>query len=223
MPAIDIHGLCYAFGTGELRKQVLVDVQLSVEAGEVVILSGPSGCGKTTLLTLTGGLRSPQEGRITVLGHDLHSAGQDELVAVRRHIGFVFQLHNLLDFLTAQQNVEMSLQLHPELTRADRRVRAAAILDTVGLAERRDYYPAALSGGQRQRVSIARALAANPSLILADEPTAALDSTSGRQVVELLQQLSREQGAAVLMVTHDNRILDLADRIVHMEDGRILD
>jgi putative ABC transport system ATP-binding protein len=221
--AIDIQHLNFSFGEGELRKQVLYDVSFQVEAGTVVILMGPSGCGKTTLLTLVGGLRSLQDGEVNILGHRLHHASQPELVAVRRHIGFVFQLHNLLDFLTAQQNVEMSLQLHPEVDPPTRRHRAQEMLKVVGLGERLDYYPAALSGGQRQRVSIARALVAQPRLILADEPTAALDSTSGRQVVELLQQLAKEQGATVLMVTHDNRILDLADRIVHMEDGRILD
>lgn len=224
MPAaIDIQHLNFSFGEGELRKQVLYDISFQVEAGTVVILMGPSGCGKTTLLTLVGGLRSIQEGDVNVLGHNLDAAGPKELVAVRRHIGFVFQLHNLLDFLTAQQNVEMSLQLHPEVDPVTRRRRAQDMLKVVGLGERLNYYPAALSGGQRQRVSIARALVAEPQLILADEPTAALDSTSGRQVVELLQRLAKEQGATVLMVTHDNRILDLADRIVHMEDGRILD
>lgn len=220
--AIDLRRLCFAFGEGELRKQVLDDVALTVRPGEVVILTGPSGCGKTTLLTLVGGLRSVQQGEAHVLGQALHSAVPDDLVRVRRKIGFVFQLHNLLDFLTAQQNVEMSLQLHPELSLAERRRRAAEMLDTVGLGNRLSYYPAALSGGQRQRVSIARALVAQPQLILADEPTSALDSTSGRQAVELLQKLAREQRAAVLMVTHDNRILDLADRILRMEDGRML-
>ncbi len=219
--AIDVHDLNYSFGEGDLRKQVLYDVSLTVQTGSVVILMGPSGCGKTTLLTLVGGLRTVQSGQVDVLGHDLDAAGPTELVAVRRHIGFVFQLHNLLDFLTAQQNVEMSLQLHPEVDPVTRRRRAQEMLKVVGLGDRMNYYPAALSGGQRQRVSIARALVAQPQLILADEPTAALDSTSGRQVVELLQRLAKEQGAAVLMVTHDNRILDLADRIVQMEDGRI--
>lgn len=219
--AIQVRDLNFSFGEGDLRKQVLYNVDLTVEAGHVVILMGPSGCGKTTLLTLVGGLRSVQSGQINVLGHDLDAAGPAELVAVRRHIGFVFQLHNLLDFLTAQQNVEMSLQLHSHVDPATRRQRAQEMLKIVGLGERMNYYPAALSGGQRQRVSIARALVAQPQLILADEPTAALDSTSGRQVVELLQRLAKEQGAAVLMVTHDNRILDLADHILHMEDGRM--
>lgn len=224
MPAaIEVQNLNFSFGEGELRKQVLYDVSLTIDAGTVVILMGPSGCGKTTLLTLLGGLRSVQDGQVSVLGHDLDAAGQKELVAVRRNIGFVFQLHNLLDFLTARQNVEMSLQLHPEVDPVTRRQRADAMLNVVGLGDRIHYFPAALSGGQRQRVSIARALVAHPQLILADEPTAALDSTSGRQVVELLQRLAKEQGATVLMVTHDNRILDLADRIIHMEDGRILD
>ena len=162
------------------------------------------------------------EGSVQVLGRELYGATREEIIASRRQTGFVFQLHNLLDFLTARQNVEMSVQLDAAISVRERKHRAEAMLAKVGLANRLDYYPTALSGGQRQRVSIARALAGEPRLILADEPTAALDSHSGRQAVELVQAMAREQGCTVLMVTHDTRILDIADRVVRMEDGRML-
>ena len=161
------------------------------------------------------------KGSVQVLGRELFNAPIDDVIATRRQTGFVFQLHNLLDFLTARQNVQMSVQLDPAIPARDRLHRVDAMLAKVGLSDRLDYYPAALSGGQRQRVSIARALAGEPRLVLADEPTAALDSLSGRHAVELLQKMAREQGSSVLMVTHDTRILDIADRVVHMEDGRM--
>ncbi|MBI1348192.1 ATP-binding cassette domain-containing protein [bacterium] len=211
----------FAFGEGELRKQILFDVSFEVDAGEIVLLTGPSGSGKTTLLTLIGALRHVREGQLTVLNRPLHHASKDDLIATRREIGFIFQQHNLLEFLTARQNVELMFELHPEVTAGEARERSIQILKDVGLADRIDYYPARLSGGQKQRVAVARALVANPHLILADEPTAALDSQSGRDVVNLLQKLARTQGCPVLMVTHDSRVLDIADRIIHMEDGRI--
>jgi putative ABC transport system ATP-binding protein len=220
--AICIRGLSHWFGDGDSQKQILFDIDFDVQAGEVVILTGPSGCGKTTLLSLIGGLRSVMHGSVQVLGRELFGAATDDVIATRRQTGFVFQLHNLLEFLTARQNVLMSVQLDQAIPANDRLQRADSMLTKVGLAHRLDYYPAALSGGQRQRVSIARALAGEPRLILADEPTAALDSLSGRQAVELLQQMAREQGSSVLMVTHDSRILDIADRVVRMEDGRML-
>ena len=220
-PAIRIRGLSHWFGDGDAQKQILFDIDFDVPAGEVVILTGPSGCGNTTLLSLIGGLRAVMKGSVQVLGRELFGAAIDDVITTRRQTGFVFQLHNLLDFLTARQNVQMSVQLDPAIPARERSHRAAAVLTKVGLSERLDYYPSALSGGQRQRVSIARALAGEPRLILADEPTAALDSLSGRQAVELLQQMAREQGCTVLMVTHDTRILDIADRVVHMEDGRM--
>lgn len=212
----------FSFGTGDLKKQILFDVSFDVAAGEIVLLTGPSGSGKTTLLTLIGALRHVREGELTVLSRPLHQATPADLIATRREIGFIFQQHNLLGFLTARQNVELVFELHPEVPAHEVRARAAQILTSVGLGERLDYHPARLSGGQKQRVAVARALAANPRLILADEPTAALDSQSGRDVVNLLQQLARTGGCPVLMVTHDSRVLDIADRIIHMEDGRIV-
>jgi len=218
---ISIRDLNHAFGKGELRKPVLFDLDLDIFPGEIVILTGPSGSGKTTLLTLIAGLRSIQSGKVQVLGQELFGARKKELVQIRRQIGFIFQAHNLLACLTAQQNVGMSLRLHPEIPLAERREQAIAILEAVGMGERVDYYPNKLSGGQKQRVAIARALVSQPRLLLADEPTAALDSKSGRDVVEIMEQLAKEQNCTILLVTHDNRILDIADRIIHMEDGRL--
>ncbi len=219
--AIAAGQLNFSFGEGELQKQILFDVTFNVAQGEVVLLTGPSGSGKTTLLTLIGGLRHVRSGELTVLSQAMHQATKTDLVQVRRNIGFIFQQHNLLPFLTARKNVEMTFQLHPEVPAAEVYQRSEEILTRVGLGDRLDYHPARLSGGQKQRVAIARALAADPKLILADEPTAALDSQSGRDVVDLLQELARSKGCPVLMVTHDNRVLDIADRIIHMEDGRI--
>lgn len=203
-------------------KQVLFDIDLDIWPGEIVLLTGPSGCGKTTLLSLIGGLRTVQSGELTVLGHSLHGSPAGELVEVRRHIGFIFQMHNLMEFLTARQNVQMTLQLHPGLTRAEMEERANQALDEVGLGHRRAAYPANMSGGQKQRVSIARALVNHPRLVLADEPTSALDSKTGHEVIDILVRLAREQGCAILMVTHDTRISDMADRIIAMEDGHII-
>ncbi|WP_026733204.1 DevA family ABC transporter ATP-binding protein [Fischerella sp. PCC 9605] len=220
-PVVAVRNLNHAFGKGELRKPVLVDVNLDIYPGEIVILTGPSGSGKTTLLTIIGALRSLQEGSVKILGQELYGASKKQLVHVRRHIGFIFQAHNLLKSLTAQQNVGMSLRLHKDIPLEERVVQSASILQAVGMGDRMDYYPENLSGGQKQRVAIARALVSEPKLVLADEPTAALDSKSGRAVVEIMQQLAKEQGCAILLVTHDNRILDVADRILHMEDGRL--
>jgi putative ABC transport system ATP-binding protein len=222
VPAISVRNLQYAYGNGTLRKSVLIDINLDIQAGEIVILTGPSGSGKTTLLSLMGGLRSVQEGSLRVLGQELCGASKQKMVEVRSRIGYIFQAHNLLDCLTAQQNVRMSLRLHREISPIDRTRRSIEILEAVGLGQRVDYYPNSLSGGQKQRVAIARALVSQPKLVLADEPTAALDSKSGRDVVEILQRLAKEQGCTILLVTHDNRILDIADRIIHMEDGQLI-
>lgn len=219
---LEIRNLYHSYGQGNLRRTVLHDIQLQVESGKIVILSGPSGCGKTTLLTLMGGLRSVQQGSLKVLGTELAGATQTTLEKLRSHIGFVFQAHNLLTFLSARQNVRLALELHPQWLHGEADRRVEEILDQVGLGHRLEAYPEQLSGGQKQRVAIARALAAQPRLILADEPTAALDRRSGREVVELMRRLSRQQGTTALVVTHDPRILDVADQIIEMEDGRLV-
>lgn len=222
-PIISARSLNFAFGEGELRKQILFDVSCDVSPGEIVLLTGPSGSGKTTLLTLIGGLRRTTDGELTVLSRAMHRATRNDQVASRREIGFIFQQHNLLEFLSARKNVELMFQLHPEVPAAEARFRSVEMLTRVGLGDRLDYHPSRLSGGQKQRVAIARALVTQPRLILADEPTAALDSHSGRDVVELLQALARDRGCPILMVTHDNRVLDIADRVLRMEDGRLVD
>lgn len=221
-PAISIRNLNHFFGKGDLRKQILFDITADVQPGEIVINTGPSGSGKTTLLTLVCGLRSVQEGSVMTLDTELNGAGADTLVQVRRNIGFIFQAHNLLDALTACQNVQMGLQLDGAAVGAkEARERSVEMLVAVGLEHRVDHYPHQLSGGQKQRVAIARALVRRPKIVLADEPTAALDKVSGREVVDILQKLAKEEGCAILLVTHDNRILDVADRILTLEDGRI--
>ncbi|WP_115132553.1 DevA family ABC transporter ATP-binding protein [Synechococcus sp. N26] len=221
MAAVVVDNLSHAFGQGQMRRAVLQNISFSIEPGEVVLLTGPSGCGKTTLLTLIGALRTVQQGEVSVLGESLHGAGRRRRQEVRRRIGMIFQGHNLLRCLTAEQNVQMGADLLPDLSYRARRDEARQWLRAVGLEDHMAKVPHDLSGGQKQRVAIARALAANPRLLLADEPTAALDSRTGREVVELLRRLAREQSCAVLMVTHDPRIVDVADRLLQMEDGRL--
>ncbi len=216
-----VEDLDHAYGTGELRKQILYGISAEIPAGEIVIVTGPSGSGKTTLLTIVGALRSAQSGSVRVLGEELCQAKARTLETVRRQIGFIFQQHNLLEALTAQQNVELGLRVTRGPRGAALRHRALEMLNAVGLAEHCDKRPEQLSGGQRQRVAIARALAAEPAMLLADEPTASLDRKSGREVVDRMQALAREKGTTILLVTHDNRILDIADRIMHLEDGRL--
>ncbi len=215
-----MRGVSHFYGRGALRKQVLFDVSADIHAGEIVIVVGPSGSGKTTMLTLAGALRAVQEGSMKVLGRELYNASADALVDIRKEIGFIFQAHNLLGALTAVDNVRTGLTpLHYPASRA--RKEATAMLGEVGLAGREHALPSELSGGQRQRVAIARALVRRPKLVLADEPTASLDSTSGREVVEILRLLARRQGCTILLVTHDNRILDIADRVLVLEDGKL--
>lgn len=217
-PLVTIENLNHSFGKGSLKKQILFDITEAVWPGEIVILTGPSGSGKTTLLTLIGALRAAQEGSLVVLGKELLDASEADLTEVRRGIGYIFQAHNLLEALTATQNVQVAL-LEDGIDPTVGKKRAVDMLEAVGLGERVDHYPSQLSGGQKQRVAIARALASAPKLILADEPTASLDKKSGREVVEIMQRLTKQEGCAVVLVTHDNRILDIADRIVHLEDG----
>jgi putative ABC transport system ATP-binding protein len=220
-PAIQIRNLNHFFGTGPLRKQVLFDISADIYPGEIVISNGPSGSGKTTLLTLVCGLRTLQDGSIRTLGTELRGAKPHLLVRVRESVGFIFQAHNLLQALTACQNVQMSLQLDRSVSSSESRKRAIEMLAAVGLEHRTDHFPHQLSGGQKQRVAIARALVRRPQIVLADEPTAALDKASGREVVDLLHTLAKEQGCSILLVTHDNRILDVADRVLTLEDGRL--
>jgi putative ABC transport system ATP-binding protein len=218
---IIIENLSHHYGKGNLRKQILFDVNVEIPQGEIVIVTGPSGSGKTTLLTLVGALRSTQAGSVRVLGDELRDASPGTLEKVRRQIGFIFQQHNLLGALSAVQNVELGLRVTGRYNAAARRKAAIAMLEAVGLGQRIHYKAEQLSGGQRQRVAIARALAAEPSMLLADEPTASLDKQSGREVVDRMKKLAKDQGCTILLVTHDNRILDIADRIVHLEDGRL--
>ena len=218
---IEVEGLNHAYGRGELRKQILFDVAVQIQAGEIVIVTGPSGSGKTTLLTLVGALRSAQDGSVRILGEELRQARPSTLEKVRRQIGFIFQQHNLLGALSAQQNVELGVRASRRYPRASHQRRAREVLEAVGLGERLQHKPEQLSGGQRQRVAIARALVSEPAIIMADEPTASLDKQSGREVVDRMRTLAKEHGATILLVTHDNRILDIADRIVHLEDGRL--
>jgi putative ABC transport system ATP-binding protein len=251
MSVVVVRGLNHTFGQGEISQQVLFDVNLTVNPGELVIMTGASGCGKTTLLTLIGALRSAQEGSVQILGRELRGLGKKDLVEARRDIGFIFQAHNLLDALTATENVMMSVDLkdhtveqlyaHTEkflsIVQGDglpskslesvshskeaiRRALVVGLLSGLDLAHRVDYLPKGLSGGQKQRVAVARALVNHPALILADEPTAALDKKSGEIVVDLLKRMA-QYGSTIMVVTHDNRIMDKGDRIVNMKDGKI--
>jgi putative ABC transport system ATP-binding protein len=221
--AISVRGLDHFFGEGEARKQALFDVTLEVDLGSLTILMGPSGSGKTTLLTLMGCLREVQAGSLRLLDQDLSGADEASRVDMRRRLGFIFQAHNLHESLTARQNVMMGLQVHGRGDTRKHLLAADHLLDLLGLGERLDYPPANLSGGQKQRVAIARALVSNPDIIFADEPTAALDKVSGLAAVRLFKDLGRSRGTTTVMVTHDPRILDLADRVVTLEDGRIVD
>ncbi len=218
---VALAGVSHSFGRGALRKRVIDGLDLEIAAGEIVILTGPSGSGKTTALTLIGALRAAQDGSVRVFGEELRGAREADLVGVRRRVGYIFQHHNLLDCLSSLRNVQMSLDLVAKVSRREARRRCHAMLEQVGMAEHGDKLPSELSGGQRQRVAIARALVGDPGLILADEPTASLDRESGREAVAMIERLAREQGVPVVLVTHDNRILDVADRIVHLEDGRL--
>lgn len=218
--AIEIANLDYSFGLSDARKQVLFGIDLELEEGEFVILTGPSGSGKTTLLSLTGTLRKPQTGRLIGLGKDLSLLDDKTLETYRRQVGFIFQLHNLFPALTAFESVKMAADLRPDLgPNSGERIRA--MLRKLGLGERLHYKPEQLSGGQRQRVAIARALVHAPSLILADEPTAALDAENTEIVLDILRQMAREQRTTILMVTQDSRVFSQADRLVELVDGRI--
>lgn len=215
-------GLTKVYGNGASAFSALSDVDLEVRAGELTLLMGPSGSGKTTLLSILGCILRASGGSLEILGQQVEALPEKELPRIRREaIGFVFQGFNLFPALTALENVALALDVRGT-GRAKADERAAELIRDVGLEQKGKSYPADLSGGQKQRVAIARALAGDPPIVLADEPTAALDSTSGKNVIELLRRLAHEHGRAVVMVTHDPRVLSYGDRIIHLEDGQIV-
>ena len=215
-------GLSKVYREGATELRALREVDLEVRAGELTLLMGPSGSGKTTLLSILGCILRASDGKLELLGEEVSALPESELPRIRREaIGFVFQGFNLFPTLTAAENVALALDVRGQRG-AEAKKRAGALLSEVGLEGKARSFPADLSGGQKQRVAIARALAGDPPILLADEPTAALDSTSGRTVIELLQRLARVHGRAVVLVTHDPRVLSFGDRIIHLEDGRIV-
>ncbi|CFX34822.1 ABC transporter [Candidatus Filomicrobium marinum] len=210
------------FGTGAGEVQVLKGIDLDLKPGELTLLMGPSGSGKTTLLSILGCILTQNSGELEIAGRNTTGMSPEEMADLRRHhIGFVFQSYNLFPTLTALENVMLALDVRDQLP-ADAPQRAASALNAVGLSHRINTYPSKLSGGEKQRVAIARALAGSPSVILADEPTAALDSENGQAVMALLAEVSRDTSRAVLAVTHDHRTLKYADRIIRIEDGFIV-
>lgn len=222
-PALQAAGLTKIYGSGHTEVVAVRDVTVEVNRGEIVALVGPSGAGKSTLLTLLGLIRPPNTGRIAIDGtlvFDNHQAKVNVRSFRRQKFGFVFQKANLIPFLTADENVRLAMEIDDQPAKVSRK-RAMELLEYLGVAERAEYLPSMLSGGEQQRVAVARALANRPSLILADEPTAALDSVHGRQVMELFRKVAHEQNAGVIVVTHDHRALDLFDRTLEMEDGQL--
>jgi putative ABC transport system ATP-binding protein len=217
---IDARGLTKTFGSGASAVAAVTGANISVDAGEIVLLLGPSGSGKTTLVSMLGGLLTPTIGTVEIEGVGFLHQGSDAAGLRLRTIGFVFQSFNLLGSLTAVENVALPLRLLG-IHRAAAIDTASALLSSVGLDARREAYPATLSGGERQRVSLARALVVRPRVLLADEPTASLDTNRGREAMELLRRSVHEGGQACVVVTHDTRLLDLADRVMVIEDGRI--
>jgi putative ABC transport system ATP-binding protein len=222
MNAVIARDIEMAFGSNGLKTQVLFDVDLEVASGELTMLVGPSGCGKTTLLSILSGTLKPTGGEVEVMGNVITRMKDSEKVILRRRrIGFIFQQYNLLPALTAAENAAMALVADGMPLKAAAE-KARAVLETLGMGPHADRLPRMLSGGQQQRVAIARAIVHEPDLVVCDEPTAALDAETGRQVMELLKEAAAGPGRAVLVVTHDNRIYRYADRIVAMEDGRIV-
>jgi len=220
-PAVELKGVSKVYGEGALAVQALRGIDLTVNQGEFLMLVGPSGSGKTTLLSILGCVLSQTSGEGYLFGQPLHGRKEKELPSMRlSYVGFIFQGHNLMSALTAEQNVALPLELRGYSHRAALE-EARQTLVTVGLGDKLTRLPDELSGGQRQRVAVARAIAGRPPLILADEPTASLDAESGAQVTSLLKRLASERGHTVIVVTHDNRIFHLADRVVHIEDGRL--
>ena len=220
-PLVKASGLKHSYQVGRVLTEVLHGIDLTILNGKSVFLVGQSGSGKTTLISLIGCLRSVQDGSLKVLGEELRDAGEAKLRKMRRRIGYVFQHFNLLDFMTIRQNVQQSLKLQNNYSVKEARFLSEEMLERVGLGDRVNAYPPQLSGGQKQRVAIARSLVHRPRLVLADEPTAALDSVTGREIIEIFQKLAREQNSAAMIVTHNTRILNNADEIFQMEDGHL--
>jgi putative ABC transport system ATP-binding protein len=221
-PAVRTRDIEMEFGSGNVRTRVLHGIDLDIDAGRLNMLVGPSGCGKTTLLSIVSGTLRPSAGRVEVMGRDLtRMRDADKVRLRRRHIGFIFQQYNLLPALTAAENAAMALVTDGEKL-GSAAAKARTVLETLGMGAHADRLPSQLSGGQQQRVAIARAIVHEPDLVVCDEPTAALDAESGRQVMELLKAVAANPGRAVLLVTHDSRVYHYADRIVAMEDGRIV-
>ena len=219
--AIAAHNLTMIYESGGQRYQALQDVNLTIQKGAVHLLMGPSGSGKTTLLSILAGLLTPSEGAVKLLGEEITQLSSAKLAEFRlHHIGFIFQGFNLFPALTALENVEVAFNLKG-IRGESARKKSIDLLEQVGLGDRVHRRPQDLSGGQKQRVAIARALADNPALIMADEPTAALDSQNGHAVIELLRTLAKDNDRTVLIVTHDPRIVDVADEVTYLEDGKI--
>lgn len=222
-PLVQLYDVVKHFGAGESLVRAVDGVSLSVQAGELVLIMGPSGAGKTTLLTMIGGLLRPTSGRIFVCGREITAMSDRELTHVRRSVvGFIFQSFNLWETLSVQENVELALNI-AGVTGAEARRRARELLEERGLGHRLRFRTRDLSGGEKQRLSIARALANQPAVLLADEPTANLDSRHGREVMRLLRGVARSGGRAVIAVSHDQRIREVADRVLWLEDGRLVD
>ena len=221
-PAITVRGVTKVYEEGASRVPALHGIDLDVWPGEVVLLMGPSGSGKTTLLSIMGCILRATSGTVSIAGIEASVLSERELPRIRlAHIGFVFQGFNLFPTLTVGENVELALELK-DIRGSKAKQESRSLLEQVGLEQKYDTFPSDLSGGQKQRVAIARALAGSPSVILADEPTAALDSHTGRNVMQRMQNLAHQHGRAVVVVTHDSRVLEFGDRTVRMEDGKIV-
>ena len=219
---IKAENVAKVLGSGAAQVAALKDVSLALKGGELTLLMGPSGSGKTTLLSILGCMLTPTEGTVRICGHSTAGAGPEDLALLRReHVGFVFQSFHLFPTLSATDNVRLALDVRGEPSRSAK-VRSREALAKVGLSHKLSALPRELSGGEQQRVAIARAIVGNPSIILADEPTAALDGENGQAIMKILAGIAQEQGRAVLIVTHDPRLLPFADRVVHIEDGRIV-
>ena len=221
-PVVEIHNLSKSYRRGDQIIHVLMDIELTIDTGAFVALMGPSGSGKTTLLNLIAGIDRPDQGILRVAGVDITSLGESELAQWRaQNVGFIFQFYNLMPVLTAFENVELPLLL-TGLTRKERHEHVELVLQLVSLSDRKDHYPAQLSGGQQQRVAIARALITDPAIIVADEPTGDLDRVSAREILDLLDQLNRELGKTIIMVTHDQHAAERAHELRHLEKGELI-